>query len=333
MRKFAFMAVLLLVLPVAVAFAKEPAGRVTMSFDLGPGEEAGTARLWVPYPVSNEYQEIGNVKISGNHAISGIYREPVTGAMLLYAQWDGKTTERTLQLAFDARGMERSVALRDAVGPMPPEVSEFLHSTRLIPTDGEVGELAEQITKGKQGTLAKARAVYEWVVENTYRDPSVKGCGLGIVEQTLARRGGKCADISTVFVALARAAGVPARDVFGMRLGKKPEQDISTSYNCWAEFYLPGVGWVPVNPADVRKKMLVEDLTLKEAAHYIEYYFGSVDPYRILLVREGRDVTLTPPQEAGPLNYFMYPYAELDGRALDYMDHKLFSYSIRFKAL
>lgn len=223
--------------------------------------------------------------------------------------------------------------LKDTNAPIPKEVKRYLESNWWIPTGGKVGEIANQITKGKKGILEKSRAVYDWVVENTYRDPDVKGCGLGIVEQTLAKRGGKCVDISSVYVALARAAGVPAREVFGLRLGKKPEEDMTGGFHCWAEFYLPGMGWVPVDPADVRKIMLIRNLNLKQAKELREYYFGAVDEYRIVLERGRRGITLYPPQKGGPLNYFMYPYAETDGKSLNCFDPKKFSYSVHFKLL
>lgn len=89
--------------------------------------------------------------------------------------------------------------------------------------------------------------------------------------------------------------------------------------------------WVPVDPADVRKIMLVRNLSLKGAKTYRNYYFGAVDPYRIVLGRGGRDIMLEPPQKGAPLNYFMYPYAEADGRALDYLSPENFSYHIVFE--
>jgi transglutaminase-like putative cysteine protease len=134
-------------------------------------------------------------------------------------------------------------------------------------------------------------------------------------------------------VALARAAGVPAREVFGLRLGKGETQDITKGHHCWAEFYLPGTGWIQVDPADVRKVMLVKKLNLEEAKPYREYFFGAVDEYRIVLERGGRGILFNPPQKGGPLNYFMYPYAEVDGKPLDYFDPGSFSYTVSFRAL
>lgn len=314
------------------SFAAERGGAVTMTIDLPRGPEAKTARLWLPYPVSDGLQEISGMAVSGNYSSSAVFQEPKSGALFLFAEWNGPSDKRTLTMQFHARTQERSAhGMKDQGLPVPVELERYRQGEPFVPVDGKVREIADDIVRGKNGILEKSRAVYDWVVENTYRNPNVRGCGLGIVEQTLAARGGKCADISSVYVSLARAAGVPAREVFGLRLGKKPEEDMTGGHHCWAEFYLPGTGWIPVDPSDVRKIMLVEKLELKDAGKPREYYFGAVDPYRIILGRGGRGITFSPPQQEGPLNYFMYPYAEVDGKALDYFDPKNFRYSIMFK--
>jgi transglutaminase-like putative cysteine protease len=102
-------------------------------------------------------------------------------------------------------------------------------------------------------------------------------------------------DIHSVFVALCRAAGVPAREIFGLRPAKKGGQDISSRQHCWPEFYLPGYDWVPVDPADVRKKMLKENLSLNDAGtkSFRAYFWGGWDAYRVKLAM-GRDLILTP---------------------------------------
>lgn len=161
-----------------------------------------------------------------------------------------------------------------------------------------------------------ATAIYDWIVETMYRDPEVKGCGLGEVKALLKKPGGKCADVHSVFVTLARAAGVPAREVFGIRLPNGKEGDMTEAQHCWAEFHMPGYGWVVVDPADARKAILEKKISLETAKPHRDYCFGAVDENRIAF-GTGRDIRLNPPQKGEPSTYFIYPYAEADGKPLN----------------
>ena len=309
-------------------------GRINIKVDLKVSETPQDAKIWLPYPISSQYQKIENIVIKGNFVDSGVYKEPKSGALYFFAEWPKDIQEKNMDLGFKVSVKEREKRnLIESGAAIPVEVQKYLQADSWIPTAGPVADIAQSIQKEKQGILEKSRAVYDWVVENTYRDPNVKGCGLGIVEVTLSKRSGKCADISSVYVALARNIGVPAREVFGIRLGKKATQDITGDYHCWAEFYLPGTGWVPVDPADVRKKMLVDNLKLADVKELREYFFGRVDAYRVVLEQGGRNISLQPAQADKPVNYLMYPYAEVDGKALDYFDPENFGYSVQFKQL
>ena len=323
----------LLAFPCA-SMAMERSGEVELAVTIAAPDDSKDVRVWLPYPTSDSVQDISNVRIKGNFSQSGIYREKETGNLALYAEWTTPTKDRAITLTFDATGRELIRKDFPAVEPaIPVEIQEYLKSTRFIPTDGKVREIALSITNDKQKISEKARAVYQWVVENTVRDPDVKGCGTGEVEKVLAQRGGKCADISSVFVSIARAAGVPAREVFGLRLGKKDEEDMTSGHHCWSEFYVPGYGWVPADAADVRKIMLADKLDLKGAQDKIDYYFGGVEQYRIALARGGRGYYLSPRQNDGPLNYFMYPYAEINGKSVDWLAGQAdLKYKVMFKA-
>jgi len=304
-----------------------------MEVDLSAQAHGQIARLWIPYPVSDRDQLISDIQTSGDYFAIGVYTDRSYGTPMLYAEWPKDASSRKLKFSFYVERQEvRRHALPDQEPNWnPADYAEFLKPTSLGPTDGEVKKLSDTITKGKKTVLKKAKAIYDWTCDNMYRDPKTVGCGKGDVCKLLEKPGGKCTDISSVFIALVRAAGVPAREVFSVRLGKKPQQDVTTWQHCWAEFFLPGYGWVSVDPADVRKKMLVEKIDLNDAKTkaYRDYFWGGIDPYRVVIAH-GRDVMLNPPQKGAPLNTFGYPYAEVGDHPVDFYDPAAFVYRITY---
>jgi transglutaminase-like putative cysteine protease len=319
----------------SVAFGiQERSGVISMKFDLSAHPVNEEAKLWVPYPVSDSYQTITNVNVEGNYTEAAVYTDSANQTPMLYVRWNRGAKERNLIFSFAVD--RREVAVRDLpereAAWDPADYAPFLTATSLGPVDGKIKKLADRITKGQTTVLGKARAVYNWICENMSRDPESHGCGSGDVCMLLESPKGKCADIHSVFVTLARAAGVPSREIFGLRQGKSAEQDLSTWQHCWAEFYLPGYGWVPVDPGDVLKMMLQEKLAFSDAraAEYRNYFWGGIDPYRVQLSK-GRDLVLNPPQEGQPVNYLMYPFAQVGGQTLDWLDPAEFKYSITYR--
>lgn len=323
-----------LLMPVWAWAGNEGSGTITMEFDLSGHKTNEEAQLWIPYPLSDRDQLISKVSVSGDYAESAVYSDPVSSTPTLYARWNKGAASRKLTLSFYIVRQEvkrRDFPAKEAAWD-PADYARDLAPTSLGPIDGQVKTLADQITQGKTTVLEKAKSIYDWVCENMYRDPDTLGCGPGNVCLLLEKPGGKCTDIHSVFVALCRAAGIPAREVFGIRLGKKAEEDISTWQHCWAEFYLPGYDWVPVDPADVRKMMLVEKLELADpkTRHYREYFWGGWDQYRVKLAM-GRDLRLNPPQHGVPLNTFGYPYAQIGTETIDWLAPKTFKYIFTFR--
>ena len=313
------------------SWAGSASGRIVMEFDLSAQPRNQEAKLWVPYPVSSQYQDISNIEIDGDFAESAVYADKTFRNPTLYARWDKDAKSRKLTLSFTA--VRQEVVRRDfpdkETAWSPIDYQRWLRPSSLGPIDGPVKILADKITAGKTTVLDRAKAIYDWTCDNMHRAPETIGCGKGDVCKLLQKPGGKCTDIHSVFVALCRAAGVPAREIFGIRLGKKDGQDITKWQHCWAEFFLPGYGWVPADPADVRKMMLKKNLKPSDAKTlaYRRYFWGAWDAYRVQLAI-GRDLTLNPPQAAAPLNTFGYPYAEIAGKPLDFYQPKLFSYNI-----
>jgi transglutaminase-like putative cysteine protease len=225
------------------------------------------------------------------------------------------------------------------------QLQHFLQPTKLLPTSGIVKERADEITRGADTDLEKARAIYEWIVENTFRDPKVRGCGIGDIRFMLETKdlGGKCADLNALYVGLARAVGLPARDVYGIRvaeseLGYKSlgavSENITKAQHCRAEVYLAAYGWVPVDPADVRKVVLEEppgnrplddDIVKKARARL----FGSWE-MNWMAYNFAHDVAL-PGSSGAPVGFLMYPEAETAGGRLDCLDPDNFKYEITSK--
>jgi transglutaminase-like putative cysteine protease len=240
--------------------------------------------------------------------------------------------------------VDRSVDLKQyserGTAPIPADVKRFLLPTKNIPLDGIVRKTALSIVKdaNAQTPLQKAHAVYNWVVENSYRDPATRGCGRGDIKLMLesGNMGGKCADLNALFVGLARAAGVPARDHYGIRIDESAthkalgqSDDITTAQHVRAEFYLAGLGWVPVDPADVRELALEEALliTNPRVVELREKLFGAWEMNWVSF-NHGKDITLAKDSVFKDLPFFMYPQAEIAGQERDSLDPAEFAYKI-----
>jgi transglutaminase-like putative cysteine protease len=308
-------------------------------------QSSPTTRVWLPTPLAvAPYQKtLGDTY----HAAGGRTVMIETNANepdILGAEWaDGNPAVVTLTSRVATK--DHAANLAAPTVPPPRDLSSFAHflrATKSIPTDGIVKKTAEAITRGAGTDLERARAIYEWIVENTFRDPKVKGCGIGDIRFMLETNnlGGKCADLNALFVGLARASGIPARDVYGLRVAKSGSRlrslglssdDATKAQHCRAEVYFTGYGWVPVDPADVRKVVLEEPpgnlpMTDERVARARQRLFGSWE-MNWIAYNFAADVTL-PGSTRPPLPYFMYPQAEIESGRIDSLDPENFRYHI-----
>jgi transglutaminase-like putative cysteine protease len=296
------------------------------------------AHVWLPLPEDlGDYQRAGEIIWSGSAQKAALHRDPTYGAPMFHALFDG-SGPRTLKVTTQVSTRERKVATHEVKeASIPRDVALYLKPTPTMPVDGIVASTAARITRGAHTPLAKSRAIYEWIVDNTFRDPKVKGCGRGDIRVMLETGylGGKCADLNSLFVGLARASGVPAREVYGIRVADSAQfkslgksGDISKAQHCRAEFYLPGTGWVPVDPADVRKAVLEEKLSLSDA-HVValrERLFGYWE-MNWMGLNTGRDFPLIPAARQA-LSFFMYPHGETPQNVTEDVDPATFRYRI-----
>jgi transglutaminase-like putative cysteine protease len=183
----------------------------------------------------------------------------------------------------------------------------------LIPTDGKIKALSVEVTGSQAGTLAKAKAAYDYFFTNMRYDKTGSGWGRGDAVWACDSKHGNCTDFHSPFIGVLRADGIPARFDIGFPLPEGKDKGDIGGYHCWAEFYASKSGWIPVDISEAWKAKEKEN-----------YFFGSVDANRVQF-STGRDITLSPKQDGPALNYFVYPYVEVDGKPYEKLD-KQFSF-------
>jgi transglutaminase-like putative cysteine protease len=307
-------------------------------------DPSGASRVWLPMPLvpDTDYHKNLGRSITGNAAVK-VANDGRHGAEILCASWGAEEKAPVAEVTLRFATRDRAADLA-APGRRVPEdkavLSRYLEPTRLIRTDGIVLDTSRKITTGKTSDVEKARALYEWVVENTFRDPKMRGCGIGDIRSMLetGNLGGKCADLNALFVGLCRAAGIPARDIYGIRVADSKEfkclgkaGDITKAQHCRAEFFSPAHGWVPVDPADVRKVALEEQpgglpLTDPIVERARRKLFGAWE-MNYLAFNHAHDVAL-PASAGGPLDFLMYPQGETSAGRKDCLDPQAFRYTI-----
>ena len=308
----------------------------------------GPVRVWIPLPLTPDTDYFKNLGQSwtGNAKSARMVLEEKYGAAMLVAEWEpgeaGPAVEVVTRFATRNRAVDWS---------KPGDAREdkrllarYLEPTRLMPTDGIVARTAREITRGQKTDRDKSRALYGWIVDNTFRDPKVRGCGVGDIRAMLesGNLSGKCADLNALYVGLARSVGIPSRDVYGVRVADSAEfkslgksGDITRAQHCRAESYLTGFGWVAVDPADVRKVVLEErgglPLTDPAVQRARAKLFGQWE-MNWLAYNYAHDVKL-PGSVGEPVGFLMYPQAEVNGERRDSLDPDGFRYRLTSKEL
>ena len=335
-----------------VVFAPQPGAARTFEITtrVQIAEAKGGARVFVPVP-SQDFEgwfKAQDTTFTGNASHMALVTDKASGARFVEAAWSGDSAP-VLDVTSRVSSRDRAVDLSRPGAARPlagHERALYLASTAKVPLDGIVRQTSDRIVAGKTTDLEKVRAIYEWVVDNTYRDPATPGCGACSVVDMLSsgRMGGKCADINPLFVGLVRAQGIPARDIFGVRVAPSrfgykslgPSTPVvSKAQHCRSEVYLSGHGWVPMDPADVRKVMLEEppghlDFTDAKVAAARKALFGAWEGNWVAY-NAAQDVRLSGSEAAVP--FLMYPHGEAGGTKLDDLSPDKFGYTISAKEI
>ena len=263
-------------------------------------------RIWLPLPYEDRSQGISQLKIEGPIRYK-IQRDKDYGDRYVHVVVHAEDAPKPfdIKISFHVERFEHRVSFTPLVEPLgQPLVSpdRFLLPDRLVPIDGVIGELSDQQTKDATQPIDKARRIYDYVIATMHYDHDGTGWGRGDAVWACNSRHGNCTDFHSLFIGMARAAGIPARFEIGFSLPTNAKAGVISGYHCWAQFYVNGVGWIPVDASEGWKNKEKRD-----------YYFGATDQNRVMFSM-GRDIRLKPAQKGDPLNYFVYPYAELDGK-------------------
>ena len=308
-------------------------------------------KVWVPTPSFADplWSRALGTHWTGNSSAE-LVRDPVYGAEIVRLEWRSGS-ERRAEIVSRIATRDRAVDIHTGGGKVSPLSSDrralFTRATALIPTDGIVKETSDRIVTGAGSDVEKAQAIYAWLVANTQRIAATRGCGSGDVRAMLTGSplGGKCADINGLFVGLARAAGLPARDLYGIRVAPSRfgymslgagSTDVTKAQHCRADVWLEGIGWTPMDAADVRKVMLEEPPTHLNA-----------DEPKVVAARDAligacegnwvafnyaHDLAL-PGASGGPVGFLMYPEGEVGGVRLDCLDPAAFRYRMEAREI
>jgi transglutaminase-like putative cysteine protease len=308
-----------------------------LTYEVDLAAHQGPGRLWLPLPQhGGDYQQVLSVDWRGE-ANAMLHWDETYQAPIFGATWGEHDLNRLVTVTSRVATRDRYMAAPTRHLHDIDEVALYLEPTEHMPVDGIVRDTARKIVKNIQTPEAQARAIYEWIVDNTFRDPKTRGCGLGNIKFMLESGdlSGKCADINSLFVGLARAAGIPAREFYGVRVADSAQfkslgktGDISKAQHCRAEFFSARHGWVPVDPADVRKAVLEEKLALNDPkiVELRKRLFGYWEMNWVGF-NHARDFAL-PARPGEPVPYLMYPYAEFGDTRLDGRDPADFKFRL-----
>ena len=303
----------LLIFVVGCTAPKAPGRALHFDYVASVSEVAAGAKkvdIWIPVPQDDESQKISQLEIKapGKHRLT---TEKVYGNRMVYVSLEAPFPEKAeVRVSFDVERLEVS-----SVSSLPAvrAGARLLGGDRMAPISEEVQKRASQAAEGKKGIPAVARGLYDRVLSDMAYDKSGKGWGRGDVAHACTIGKGNCSDFHTLFIAMARSRKIPAFFEIGFPIPPDKSEGTIGGYHCWA-WYSEGDSWRPVDISEADK-----------APEKTEYFFGNICRNRFSM-SSGRDLLLEPRQQGGPVNFFIYPYVEVDGKPAGAKVERTFSF-------
>jgi len=292
---------------------------------------AKALNLWLPIPSNSPWQHVDDLTVDSRIPYR-ITREPRFGNRMVFVHSTSPQNNTAITVSFIvtrhpvqvlAKPAEDGNATADPLAGTKVDGAHFaalLKPDRMVPVGGKYGQIARDVMGDHRTPISEAHAFFNNVIATMhydYKHESPK-LGDGDVAFVCDYKLGNCSDLHSYLIALARSVGIPAYLEFGFPIAGIPFSDplpkdgTITGYHCWVWFHDPTRGWIPIDAADGRRWL---DAKLPAAKNYL---FGDLITERTAVaMSRGRDITLQPPQKSAPLNYFIYPYAEADGKPVD----------------
>ncbi len=265
-------------------------------YELTVPKLAGKGTLWIPLARNDAFQTIQTRAItspvpwrktrdaSGENEVLVLQPTPTDSGKRIRIQYQVTRKEK-------AAHAEAGNAAR------------HLKAEKLVPLNPRFSAIAKRITANAPDDHARGKALYDHVLAHMRYDKTGQGWGRGDALHACDSRTGNCTDFHAYFIALCRAANIPARFAIGFTIPADHNAGDIAGYHCWAEFFANNK-WVPVDISEADKH-----------SELAEYYFGHHPANRLELSR-GRDITVTPAPKSGPFNYFFGPHLEVDGKSI-----------------
>jgi transglutaminase-like putative cysteine protease len=258
--------------------------------------------VWFPIAESDDFQKVNIISKSGDLPLQET-REREYGNRMFYAHTEkADKPEYRFTVKYDVVRYEHLATVAVHKQPTPQELVRFLQPDKLAPITGRPAEIAAQQIKPGMSEMEEARAFYDYTFNHMSYDKSGTGWGHGDTLWACDSKRGNCTDFHSLFISMARSQHIPAKFEMGFTVPDNENSGEIAGYHCWAQFYTREHGWFPVDISEAWKHREKE-----------EYFFGAHDVNRIQF-STGRDIELSPRQHGERLNYFVYPYAELDGK-------------------
>lgn len=250
------------------------------------------AKMWIPMPQSDNYQtiELLNIDVPVEHQI---LEENNYGNSIFYMELSPEHSGKKLELVYDVQRQEKKPYEDDS------DLAKYLNPSLLMPVGDRFKVLADSIigSRNSEGTIMQARALYDYVIDNMRYIKAGK-YGTGDAIYACDALTGNCTEFHSLFISLARSAGIPSRFAVGASIPSDRDEGGIDGYHCWAEFYAEGKWW-PVDISEANKYSALAT-----------YYFGRHPANRIEFTR-GRDLILKPGPVTGPINFLAYPVMEI----------------------